>query len=156
MADAPRIYADTSVYGCVFDAQFARHSRIFFDQVRAGRFQLVASALVAAEVEPAPPEVRELFASLTDLTTTAPLTADSLTLQAAYLAAGIVSERSEDDALHVALATTSACRFLASWNFKHIVHIERAPRYNAVNTLHGFPPVDIHSPSEIIGYEEGL
>jgi hypothetical protein len=46
---ALRVYADTSVYGGVFDEEFADASRAFFDQVAEGGFQLVISALVHDE-----------------------------------------------------------------------------------------------------------
>jgi hypothetical protein len=49
-----RVYADTSVFGGPFDEEFQTASSTFFDQVRNGRFQLVTSALVQEEVEPAP------------------------------------------------------------------------------------------------------
>ena len=44
--------------------------------------------------------------------------------------------------------------FTASWNLKHIVHFQKIPRYNAVNTLHGLQELSIHSPQEVIAYEE--
>jgi hypothetical protein len=56
-----RVYADTSVFGGVFDAEFAIPSRTFFDQVNSGRCMLVTSALVQAELDAAPDEVRLLF-----------------------------------------------------------------------------------------------
>lgn len=56
-----RVYADTSIFGGVFDDEFAAPSRIFFDQVASGRFVLVTSALVQAELDVAPDEVRQLF-----------------------------------------------------------------------------------------------
>lgn len=37
-----RVYADTSVYGGVFDEEFSVPSRRFFDRVRQGRFQFPA------------------------------------------------------------------------------------------------------------------
>ena len=42
---------------------------------------------------------------------------------------------------------------IVSWNFKHIVHYQKIPMYNAVNVLHGFPEISIYSPSEVIDYE---
>ena len=152
----PRIYADTSVYGGAFDPEFDRHSLAFFDQVRRGTLRLVASPLVEDELAGAPPQVRSLFGSLVPQLETVPVTAEAEDLQAAYLAAGIVSERSAEDALHVALATVHACPILVSWNYRHIVHVEKGPRYNAVNTLRGRPTVAIHSPAEVVRYEEGL
>lgn len=149
-----RVYADTSVYGGVFDSEFSEHSTEFFSQVRQGRFQLVTSALVEAELEGAPAQVQEFFESLSKLTEFATVTESAVRLRSAYLDAEIVSNRSRDDALHIALATISNCPFIVSWNFRHIVHIDKAPRYNAVNVLHGFATLGIHSPAEVIRYEE--
>jgi len=43
---------------------------------------------------------------------------------------------------------------IVSWNFRHIVHFEKVHKYNAVNALHGYRAVAIHSPSEVIAYED--
>jgi hypothetical protein len=59
----------------------------------------------------------------------------------------------EEDALHVAVATASDCSLIVSWNFKHIVHFEKIPLYNAVNTLRGHAHIGIFSPLEVIQYE---
>jgi hypothetical protein len=40
---AIRIYADTSVFGGVFDPEFAAASSLFLDQVKKNRFHLVIS-----------------------------------------------------------------------------------------------------------------
>jgi predicted nucleic acid-binding protein len=56
-----RVYADTSVFGGVYDEEFTAPSRAFFERVRAGRFELVVSPLVAEEITDAPEPVRELF-----------------------------------------------------------------------------------------------
>ena len=45
-AMAIRVYAETSVYGGVFDAGIDAASREFFAQVRSGRFALIVSAVV--------------------------------------------------------------------------------------------------------------
>lgn len=79
---------------------------------------------------------------------------EALNLRQAYLDAKIVTQKSSDDALHVALATVSGCRLIVSWNFKHIVHFDKIPLYNAVNTVNGFPNIAIFSPLEVIRYED--
>jgi hypothetical protein len=56
-----RVYADTSVYGGVFDKEFVRPSRLFFDRVDEGRFRLVVSALVEDELGAATKDVRGWF-----------------------------------------------------------------------------------------------
>ena len=59
-----------------------------------------------------------------------------------------------DDALHVAVATVSGCSLIVSWNFKHIVHFQKIPLYNAINAIQGYPQIAIFSPLEVIRYED--
>ena len=54
-----RTYADTSVYGGLHDEEFVEASQRFFEDVRAGRFGLMTSAVVDDELEEAPPAVRQ-------------------------------------------------------------------------------------------------
>ncbi len=145
-----RVYADTSVFGGVFDAEFDDDSREFFQQVRAGRFALVVSAIVQTELAAAPPHVREFFNSMLPFARIADVTDDALNLQRAYLQSNVVSPKYADDALHVALATVSDCALIVSWNFKHIVHFQKIPLYNAVNIIHGYSQLMIVSPMEVI------
>lgn len=148
-----RIYADTSIFGGYFDAEFAEPTSQLFADIQQGRFLLVTSAVVEAEIEPAPEKVQALFARYTATAEIAPVTEAALALQQQYIAAGVVTPKSMDDALHVALATVSGCRLIVSWNFKHIVHFDKIPKYNAVNTLNGHGQIGIHSPPEIIRYD---
>ena len=132
-----RVYADTSVFGGPFDEEFQTVSRTFFDQVRSGRFKLITSALVQEEIDPAPTPVRELFNELLRLVDVVEVSENALNLRAAYLETGIVTRQWADDALHVAIATVAGCSLIVSWNFKHIVHFEKIPLYNAVKHPEG-------------------
>ena len=151
--ERPRAYADASVFGGVFDDEFRLASRAFFDLVRGGRFELVASDVVRRELQAAPSEVWRFFLEMVGFADVIEITADVLQLQEAYLSAGIVTRNWADDALHVAVASAAECDVIVSWNFRHIVHFRRIPRYNAVNTLQGFGGIAIHSPQEVIEYE---
>jgi predicted nucleic acid-binding protein len=151
---APRVYADTSVFGGPFDAEFDDASQAFFQQVRLGRLELVVSSLVEEEIRPAPLEVGRLFDEMLAFAQLVFPNSDTLQLRDAYLHAGIVTTKSKEDALHVALATVSRCSMIVSWNFQHIVHFRKIPLYNAVNSIRGFAPLAIHSPREVIDYEE--
>ncbi len=75
-------------------------------------------------------------------------------LQANYIEADILTEKYFDDAMHVAIATVAGCDFIVSWNFKHIVHFDKIPKYNAVNVLNGYGTIGIYSPLEVIQYED--
>lgn len=148
-----RVYADTSVFGGVFDAEFREASRTFFQLVAEGRFQLVISSVVQEEIEPAPENVRQFFS---EMAATADFIATSdaaIQLRRAYIEAEIVTTKSISDALHVALATVAGCFAIVSWNFKHIVHFQKMPLYRAVNLLNGYNEINIYSPLEVINYE---
>ena len=148
-----RIYADTSVFGGVFDPEFSQPSSRFFAEVDAGRFMLVTSAIVAAEIEPAPPEVREFFDRYVRAAEITEIHQDAIELQQRYILSGVVSDASAQDALHVAVATVARCDLIVSWNFKHIVHFDKIPKFNAVNVLTGHGQIGIYSPLEVIRYD---
>ena len=153
-----RVYADTSVFGGVFDIEFERASQAFFQGVREGQLALVISALVREEIESAPPRVRLLLAEIMPQAEVLPTLQEAVTLARAYVAAGVVGSGSREDALHVALATVSGCAVIVSWNFRHIVHLQRIAQYNAVNATYRYRPIEIRSPREVVSYgneEEG-
>ncbi len=149
-----RVYADTSVYGGVFDDAFRDVSRRFFDEVKAGRFRLVVSPVVADEIAGAPDIVRALFRETATLAERVATVPEAVELQQAYIKAGVVGTASFSDALHVALATVHECRLIVSWNFKHIVHFDKIPLYNGVSQANGYGSIGIHSPAEVVEFDE--
>jgi len=146
-----RIYLDTSVFGGCLDAEFAGESKQLLADIGLGRFIVVVSDTLLAELAGAPPAVRGLLAGLpSQQTETVGLTAEIEVLRDAYVAAGVVGPASREDAEHIAIATVAGVDMVVSWNFKHIVHYEKIAGYNAVNILHGYKPVLIYSPKEVV------
>ena len=80
-----RVYADTSVYGGVFDEEFARPSRRFFDRVREGRFILVLSPLIEQELQDAPPQVTDFFQQFRASAEPVLIRPEAIALSQAYL-----------------------------------------------------------------------
>jgi len=145
-----RVYADTSVFGGCFDEEFAAESRRFFDLVQAGRIKLLLSEVVVRELAGAPARVREVLAALpADVVVRVTVNRDVIDLRNAYLAAGILDPPSMDDATHVAAATVARADALVSWNFKHIVRVDKMRAYNQVNLQSGFGLLSIVSPLEV-------
>ena len=127
---------------------------MFFKQAREGSFQLISSALVRDEIADAPKRVRDFFEETATWMEMNEIIDEGVDLHLAYLNAVIVGEKSRTDALHVATATVLECRMIVSWNFKHIVHYQKIPLYNGVNMTHGYPEIAIHTPQEVLAYEE--
>ena len=106
-----RVYADTSVFGGVFDDEFREESMIFFELVRGGKLKLITSSVVLREIEPAPEKVRQFFAEFITYAELVEITESALQLRQAYIDYGVVTQKSMLDALHVALASEE----LAYW-----------------------------------------
>lgn len=62
--NAVRVYADTSIFGGVFDSEFEELSRTFFEQVRSDAVDLVVSSVVIDELRDAPNHVRDSWRKL--------------------------------------------------------------------------------------------
>lgn len=149
-----RIYIDTSVLGGCFDPEFAPWSNGLMRDFRNGRLIPVLSDVTAAEVISAPEAVRELHQEILTLSgTVLPVTADVLGLVAKYEAKGILAARFRPDMQHIALATIAAVDALVSWNFKHIVRLEKIRLFNQVNVESGHQALNIRSPREVTTYE---
>lgn len=133
-----RVYIDTSIIGGKFDSEFQKASEIFFEKVIENKFHLVISALVQEEIVAAPEKVKNfLEEELKHNALVIEVSEAALRLRESYLKANIVSKKSSNDALHVALATVNNCPMIISWNFKHIVHYEKIALYNSINILEG-------------------
>ena len=70
-----------------------------------------------------------------------------------YISEKVVGKTSLADCRHIALATVSKVDVLASWNFKHIVNLDKIKGYNSVNLRLGFTMIEIRSPKDLINYE---
>jgi predicted nucleic acid-binding protein len=147
----PQLYLDTSVIGGYFDAEFEQDTRELWRQQEQGLWVFVTSALVAQEVERAPADVRQLFGKTfggyPELLEPSPA---EEALAEAYIAAGVLTDKSGADAMHVALCSCHSIDYLVSWNYKHLVNADRAAGFNRINDLRGHPAIRIVSPKELI------
>jgi predicted nucleic acid-binding protein len=150
-----RIYIDTSVFGGYFDEEFKEHTIPLFDRIKAGEFIVLFSTVTQDELENAPEKVKDLVKSLSaDLTEFIETSDESVDLATEYVTEKVVGQTSFADCLHIALATINRVDFLVSWNFKHIVNIERIRGYNSINIKNGYKQLEIRSPREFEKYED--
>jgi len=150
-----RIYIDTSVFGGHFDEEFTEHTVPFFDRIKSGDFIILFSTVTQDELENAPIRVKQLVRSFrADLTEFIEITDEAVDLANEYITEKVVGLTSYADCLHIALATINRADFLVSWNFKHIVNIEKIRGYNSINIKNGYKQLEIRSPREFEKYEE--
>lgn len=150
-----RIYIDTSVFGGYFDEEFAEHTIPLFDRLKNNEFTLLFSSVTQDELENAPDKVKELVKSIkTDSTEFLDTTDEAVDLATEYITEKVVGQTSYADCLHIALATINRADFLVSWNFKHIVNVQRIRGYNSINIKNGYRQIEIRSPREFEKYED--
>ena len=150
-----RIYLDTSVIGGCLDDEFAPWSNGLMKDFRLGNFKPILSTTVAFEVLGAPEAVRQTYAELLKLDhELLEIMPEATALAELYQRRGILTPKFYGDGLHIALATIAEVDVLVSWNFKHIVHLDKIRLFNAVNIEQGYKPLQIYSPREVTNYGE--
>ena len=146
----PVLYLDTSVLGGYFDEEWKEATQELFRQMEMGLWKFVCSDVTRDEIQGAPEPVRELFANTFPPESLLRPNDEMDDLAAVYVAQKVVPPKYGDDALHVAVCTVSGINLLVSWNFKHLVSLQRESGFNAVNLVQGYPTIRIVSPMELI------
>jgi len=148
------VYVDTSVLGGVRDEEFAAASQALLRRAQEGSYHLLISSVTYREIARAPEDVQQVLRELPANTfSDVPVTEEAKALADAYVAADVLGPASYDDALHVAIATVAGANVIVSWNFRHLVNVDRIRKFSGVNLMNGYPPMDIRSPLEF-GYED--
>lgn len=148
------IYLDTSVFGGYFDEEFSADTIPLFDRIFDENIIVIISELLEDELSRAPDFVKQLLKTIPDKQTLyANVTGEVEKLADTYIREKVVGHTSYADCAHIALATINKADILASWNFKHIVNIDKIRGYNSVNMKLGYPILEIRTPKEINRYD---
>jgi len=146
---------DTSVIGGCFDDEFEEASNNLFEKFKEGEFLASISELTILELEKAPENVQTMLEKIpNDYIEILELTEDANELALKYINEGVIGNGKLVDAQHIAIATVHRVDVLVSWNFKHIVNLQRIRGYNSVNLKLGYPLLEIRTPWEVLNYEE--
>ena len=148
-----KLYLDTSVPNYLFikDAKDKRKvTEILFHSAIWNQYEFYISSIVVQEILRATVEKqRQLFEVLEGIDIL-DFTEEAEILALAYLKAMALPKSSYEDAQHVALATIYHLDAVVSWNFKHLVNLNRVKQINHVNEQMGYKHIEIISPEEVI------
>lgn len=149
-----RLYLDTSVFGGYYDDEFAEFTIPLFERLDKDEFILLFSTVTQEELVNAPLRVQNLVKSMkVEYTEFLEVSNESVDLATKYISEKVVGPTSYADCLHIALATIEKADYLISWNFKHIVNVQRIRGYNSVNVSEGYQELEIRSPRDFMNYE---
>jgi predicted nucleic acid-binding protein len=150
-----KIYIDTSIVGGYFDDEFSSDTQALFKRLENKEIIFMISSVLQQELQKAPKNVRELLNKYnTNCFEYIELTKEAIDLADKYIDEKVVGKTSADDCWHIALATINRADVLVSWNFKHIVNLDRIKGYNGVNLKHGYSVVEIRTPKELLKYDK--
>ncbi|WP_419546129.1 hypothetical protein [Microcystis sp.] len=138
-----RVYLDTSVIGFCLDDEFSLESNQLMEAIKQEKFILLMSDIIVSELINASQAVKDILLSIPQrVIEIVKITPEVLQLRDAYINEGVVTSKSINDANHVADA-------IISWNFKHIVRLDKMKGYNQINLLNGYGILTIISPLEV-------
>ena len=127
-----RIYIDTSIIGGYFDVEFELATRELFKCLEKNEILFVLSDLLFLELLDAPIHVK--------------------TLLDRYPQNCFEKIEISEESIQLANWYINKVDVLASWNFKHIVNLQRIKGYNSVNLKYGYSLLEIRSPNDLLNY----
>lgn len=150
-----KLYIDTSVFGGHFDIEFAEYTIPLFERLNNGEFTILFSTVTQEELENAPKNVKDLIKNIKkEHSEFLEINNEVIDLASEYISEKVVGKTSYADCLHIALATICKADYLISWNFKHIVNVQRIIGYNAINIKNGYKQLEIRSPRDFVKHED--
>jgi hypothetical protein len=152
-----RIYLETTFVSYLAakpsrDLVVAAHqqtTKVWWD-TRRHRFQLVASQLVVGEAQAGDPEAAKSRLELLHGVELIELAEDALRLAKKLVDRGAFPREAEEDALHVAVATTNGAHYLLTWNLKHIANAAIRGKIEMACRQEGYEPPVICTPEELM------
>jgi hypothetical protein len=146
------IYLENSVIGGYFDEEFEEFTQLLFENFKNGIYKPIISSHVVAELENGAPDYVKDNLKTIDYIEYA-VNEEMLKLAEKYMEQNIVSKNYYGDALHIAIATVLGIDVLVSWNFKHIVNLNKIKSFNSVNLKEGYNILEIRTPREVVENE---
>jgi galactose mutarotase-like enzyme len=116
---------------------------------RRSRFDLYVSALVEEEISKGDPAAAAKRLEIVRDIPALDISEGAKALAKRLLERGAVPVRSEEDALHIAVAAAAGMSYLLTWNFKHINNAETKEQIMEVVESHGFVCPTLCSPEEL-------
>jgi hypothetical protein len=156
----PTIYLETTIFNFPFadDApQYRADTLQLFAEIKAGKFKPFTSEYVTLELDSTKDagKLEQMRTLITDYgITVIPVSEEVERLAGVYVSAGIIPNKYETDAFHIAAATVAGLDYIISLNFRHIVKHKTIIETEIINAREGFKRVFIHTPAEVIDHDE--
>jgi len=116
--------------GGYFDDKFSVDTKTLFMRLENREIIFIISSVLQQELKQAPDNVKELLNRYdSSCFEYVELTEEAIKLADSYVAEKVIGKISIGACWHIALATIHKADVLVSWNFKHIVNLDRIKGY---------------------------
>jgi predicted nucleic acid-binding protein len=150
----PKVYLETTMFNYFVDKTKEDHhvTVAFFEAIKSGQYDGYTSAYAIEEMENAiEPKKSDMLALIEEYRITVlDASEESDRLASIYIKSGIIPEKKNLDAQHIAIATVYDIGIILSYNFKHINKLKTKMMVPAVNQSEGYLPIIITQPKEVI------
>jgi predicted nucleic acid-binding protein len=154
----PKVYIETSVISYLVARRNQRDLLVAANQeltrewwdTRRHNFELYVSAVVLAEAARGDQTFAAARLAIVRELALVEASEPALTLAQALLQNAGLPQNANEDALHIAIASTGGLDYLLTWNCKHIANAAIIPRVNAVVRRHGYEPPLIYTPQQLL------
>ena len=116
------------------------------------KYELFISPVVMSEIDNCPePKRSKLYARMEQIQFEILQRTDEITrLAKEYITNGILTEKSFDDCLHIAIAVINNCDIIVSWNFKHLANVRTIDKVKIANAMNRYREISIVPPSMLL------
>lgn len=154
-----KIYLDTSVISHLAqeDAPEKRaDTQKLWEDMKAGKYDVYLSDTTLAEIGRCSAAKYEILTDyLGDIIyTRLSINDESREVAELLISLRILTAKSYDDCIHIAIAVVSGCDIIVSWNFRHIVNIKTIGGVRAISNLRNYKAIDIMQPTLLVQGEE--
>lgn len=154
-----RVYLDTSVISHLEqdDAlEKMEQTRKFWEILKAGKYEVVISDLVLAEIneckEPKRSLLQEHLAQINY--ERVEIIKETEEIAEEIIEEGILNPKSFDDCLHIASAILNDCNIIVSWNFKHMVNVDTINGIRRITFAKRYNNIDIYAPYVLLSEKD--
>ena len=155
--DRPVVYLETTVVSYLAarpsrDVVVAGHqqsTRDWWDHKKQD-FRVVASQLVLHEASRGDTQAIQARLDILKEVELLEIAPPATALARAMVGDQVVSETSLEDALHVAVAVVNNCKYLLTWNYRHLAGADVRTRIEVYCRDRGYEPAIICTPEELL------
>lgn len=148
-----RLYLETSIFNFAFAEESPKEREVtlkLFEKL--DQYEPYISEIVIVEINRAPQKKKEELLGLLNKYVFEELIFDESAkiLADRYIQEGIIPQKYQEDAFHIAIASSNNLDVLISWNFAHIVKLKTKREIQGINLLLGYKEIEICSPWEVV------